>query len=284
MENEIIETIKPKIHKLRGVYVILDEDLAEFYKVETRRLNEQVNRNIERFPEDFLFRLKKDEYQNLKSQFATSSSEHGGRRKLPYAFTEQGVAMLSSVLHSKKAVQISIQIINAFVQLRKFISKNQDIFQRLNIIETKILEHDNNFNKIFNLLENQIPQKGIFFEGQLFDAHTFISDLIRQAKKEIILIDNYIDDRTLKLFNKSRVKVTIYTKNITQNLKQDLKKYNSQYKKIEIKQFNLSHDRFLIIDEQVYHIGASLKDLGKKWFGFSKMDDKSLEILRRLNS
>lgn len=187
----------------------------------------------------------------------------------------------SAVLHSKKAIEVSIQIINAFVEIKKFISQNQDVFKRLNIIETKISEYDKNFNKIFQLIENQTLEKGIFFEGQLFDAHTFISDLIRQAKTQIKLIDNYIDDRTLKILNKrnKNVNVTIYTKKLTQNLKQDINKYNSQYEPIKIKQFNLSHDRFLIIDKKIYHIGASLKDLGKKWFGFSKMDSQIYDLI-----
>ncbi len=160
--------------------------------------------------------MTKHEYEILTSQIVTSSYEHGGRRKLPYVFTEQGVSMLSAVLHSKTAIKISIQIINAFIEMKKFISENQDMLYRLNVIENKLLDYDTNFNKIFSLLKNPDikPQKGIFFEGQLFDAHKFISDLIRNAKKSIKLIDNYIDDRTLNLFTKGKkgVKVTIYTR------------------------------------------------------------------------
>ncbi len=284
MESLIqINQVKNKIYTIRGVQIILDRDLAEFYEIETRALKQAVKRNIQRFPSDFMFELSNIEIELMVSQSVIPSKQHLGG-SIPYAFTEQGVSMLSSILHTKKAVQINIQIMRTFVQMRKFLSENQDVFQRLNIIETKLIGHDNNFNQIFKLLENQTPQKGVFYENQLFEAHTFISDLIKQAKKEIKLIDNYIDDRTLKILNKreKEVKVIIYTKEITQNLKQDLKKYNFQYESIQIKQFNLSHDRFLIIDNEIYHIGASLKDLGKKWFGFSKMDNLSLGILKSL--
>ena len=277
-----IEKIKNKIHNIRDKQVMLDRDLAELYQVKSIRLREQVKRNIDRFPTNFCFQLTYSEIDFLVSQNAIPSKKHLGG-SLPYVFTEQGVSMLSAVLNSKKAIEISIQIINAFVEMKRFISQNQDVFKRLNIVETKLLEHDNNFNKIFELLENQTPKKGIFFEGQLFDAHTFISDLIRQAKTQIKLIDNYIDDRTLKILNKrnKNVNVTIYTKKITKNLKQDIKKYNSQYEPIEIKPFNLSHDRFLIIDDEIYHIGASLKDAGKTWFAFSKMNSEIYNLITK---
>lgn len=298
-----IESIKNKIHTIRGLQVILDKDLAKFYEVGTKRLNEQVKRNIERFPHSFMFQLTKEE-----KNYLVANCDHLNSLKfssnLPYVFTEQGVSMLSSILHSKKAVQVSIQVINAFVEMKKFLNQNQDFFQRLNIVETKILEYDNNFNTIFKFLENQKPQKGIFYEGQLFDAYEFITNLIRNAKNKIILIDNYVDERTLKLFNKrdEEVNVVIYTKNITEELSEDLKKYNSQYKPIKIKPFSLSHDRFLIIDNDLYHIGCSLKDtvthfirsvqflsklknsLGKKWTAFSKMNDFREEITKRLKT
>lgn len=274
--------IKNKILLFRNKQVILDKDLAKFYQIETRVLKQAVKRNLERFPSDFMFELNQEEIDFMVSQSVIPSKKHLGG-SFPYVFTEQGVSMLSAVLNSKKAIQISIQIINAFVELRNFHIKNKDIFQRLNIVETKLLEHDNNFNKIFELLENHQPNKGVFFEGQLFDSYKFVSDLIRKAKKEIRLIDNYVDERTLNLFTKTNVEVIIYTKNITNRLKKDLEKYNSQYDNVEIKEFALSHDRFLIIDNDVYHIGASLKDLGKKWFGFSRMENKSLEVMKRLN-
>jgi len=297
--NEIIvneENIKAKIYTIRGLQVMLDSDLAELYGVESKRLNEQVKRNIERFPENFRFQLSEEEYQNLRSQFATSSSdnyftqiitiEHGGRRYLPYVFTEQGVSMLSTVLKSKIAIQVSIQIIEAFVNMRKFISNNALIFQRLETLENKQSKNDEKFNKLFEALEDKTikPKQGIFYDGEVFDAYRFVADLIRSAKNKIILIDNYVDDSVLTLFSKNQnIEVVIYTQTISKQLTLDLEKYNAQYKAIEIKNFKYSHDRFMIIDDvNIYHIGASLKDLGKKWFAFSKLDIESFGVLGRL--
>ncbi len=284
MNNNIIEVIKPKIHTLRGVQVILDRDLSDFYETETRSLKQAIKRNIERFPEDFMFQLTENEVDIMVSQSVIPSKQHLGG-SLPYAFTEQGVANISSILTSKRAIEVNIQIMRAFIQMRQFLLTNKDTFQRLNIIETKLLEHDNNFNKIFNLLETNEPKTGIFFNNQFFDSYIFITDLIRKAKNEIKLIDNYIDERTLNLFKKkeNQVKVTIYTKNITKELREDINKFNKQYNNLQIKEFKDSHDRFLIIDDEVYHIGASLKDIGKKWTAFSKLEDFTEEIKRRLN-
>jgi len=192
--------------------------------------------------------------------------------------------MLSSVLRSKKAIEVNIQIFRAFIEMRKYISKNLELFQRLDKVENKLLTYDKNFEQIFNALEDKtLPNKGIFFEGQVFDAYKFVSDLIRIAKESIVLIDNYIDDSVLTLFEKRErhVKVIIYT-NLTKQIELDMKKFNEQYENIEIKNFDQSHDRFLIIDNQVYHFGASLKDLGKKWFAFSKFDKEALKILDKL--
>ncbi|MBU4351968.1 MAG: ORF6N domain-containing protein, partial [Nanoarchaeota archaeon] len=267
MNKEVI--IKNKIYTIRGLQVMLDRDLAELYGVTTGSLNQAVKRNIERFPKDFMFQLTKEEFENLISQNVISS--WGGTRTLPSVFTEQGVAALSGVLKSKKAVQVNIQIIRAFVAMRQLIAKNQGLFIRLDNIERKQIQYDENFEKIFQAIDQkQIkPKQGIFFNGQIFDAYSFISDLIRTAKQSIILIDNYIDDSVLTLFSKrkEKIKVTIYTKEITKQLQLDLDKFNSQYQEIEIKEFKDSHDRFMIIDnKETYHIGASLKDLGKKWF------------------
>lgn len=289
--NEI--SIRDKIFTIRGLQVMLDKDLAELYGVETKMLNRAVKRNLERFPKEFMFQLGEEEYQDLRYQFGTSSSvsqnvitqTHGGRRYLPYVFTEQGVSMLSAILKSDTAIKISIQIIEAFVNMRKFISSNALIFQKFDVVEQKLLKYDDNFNKIFEAIDSQNikPRQGIFYDGQIFDAYAFISELIKSAKNTIVLIDNYIDESTLTLLSKNQnVKTAIYTKSITGQLKLDIQKYNSQYKPIEAKEFNLSHDRFLLIDEDIYHIGASLKDLGKKWFAFSKMDRSSLEILEKL--
>lgn len=301
MTNEIIPTIKEKIFTIRGLQVMLDSDLAELYEVKTKQLNRAVKRNIERFPEKFMFQLTQEEYdslrfqngtlenkENLRSQIVTLENGRGKHKKyLPYVFTEQGVAMLSGVLRSKVAIKVSIQIMSAFVAMRKIISSNSIIFQRFDDVEKRLLEHDNNFEKVFKAIEEKDikPDKGIFFDGQVYDAYSFISNLIRTAKESIILIDNYVDDKILTLFLKRNKKVNlkIYTKNITKELKLDLEKHNEQYEKIEIIKFDKSHDRFLIIDDkEIYHFGASLKDLGKKWFAFSKFDKESIEMLKKL--
>ena len=285
-DNQIIQD---KIYTIRGIQVMIDEDLAVLYEVETKQLNRSVNRNIDRFPEKFRFQITKEEYENLRFHFGTSSldREHGGRRYLPYVFTEQGVSMLSAVLRSQTAIEVSIKIIDSFVNMRKFISSNGNMFQRFERVEQRLSLHDEKFNKIFNAIEEKsTPQKQhIFYDGQIFDAYLFVSDIIKSAKSSIKLIDNYIDESTLVLFTKRDADVTmrIYTKSIKKQLELDLKKHNAQYPPIEIKKFDLSHDRFLIIDEtEVYHFGASLKDLGKKWFAVSKMDIDSFEILGKL--
>ena len=285
------QDIKNKIFTIRGVQVLLDKDLAELYGVEAIRLREQVKRNIERFPKDFMFQLTEKETDILVSQIAIPSKKHLGGY-LPYVFTEQGIAMLAGLLRSKTAIKINIQIMRAFVLMRRFISQNTGVFQRLDNVEKKQIEYqiktNKNFDKIFKALEDKSikPKQGIFFDGQIFDAYKFANDLIKTAKKEIVLIDNYIDENTLLLFSKTKkIKITIFTKDITKKLKLDLEKYNSQYFPIKIKQFKNSHDRFLIIDnKQVYHFGASLKDLGKKWFAFNKFKIDAFNILKKLNS
>ena len=292
-KNEIdtLEAVERKIFTLRDVQVMLDSDLAKFYGVETRVLNQAVKRNIERFPKGFMFQLTKKESDNLISQSVTSSSGYGGRRKQPQAFTEQGVAMLAGVLKSEIAVKMSIQIINAFVSMRKFIITNAQLFQRLNKVEQKQLQYkieiNQKFEQVFNALEEReiSPKQGIFFDGQIFDAYKFVSDLIRSAKKSIIIIDNYIDDSVLDILTKrkKKVTVTILTKNISKQLALDIEKYNAQYPEIIAKEFKHSHDRFLIIDKKnIYHFGASLKDLGKKWFAFSKFDEQAFKVIEKL--
>jgi len=269
---------------------MLDRDLAELYQVETRILNQAVKRNIKRFPIEFMFQITAQEYNNIKednliSQSVISSSQHGGRRKLPYAFTEQGVAMLSSVLRSDIAIEISIKIINAFVNMRKFLIHNAVIFQKFNYIEQKLLKYDKNFERIFDAIENKNtkPKQGIFYNGQIFDAYVFVAELIKSAKESITLIDNYIDETVLTLFSKNQhIEVIIFTTNIDKQLQLDIKKYNKQYKPIKIRKFKQSHDRFMIIDNtEVYHLGASLKDLGKKWFAFSKFDINIINTLSK---
>jgi hypothetical protein len=271
--------IKDKILNIRGTQVILDRDLAELYRVEVKYLKRQVKRNIERFPKKFMFELNDEEFKDWRRQFVTSKSDRMGLRYHPFAFTEHGVSMLSSILRSKKAIEISIKIIESFIAMRKFLSKNASFFQKFQQIDQKFLEHDGNFDKIFRAMEdNTIPKQGIFYEGQIFDAHIFVSELINSAKKEIILIDNYIDESVLILFSESNANTTIITKEISNQLKLSLKKYNTQYKPIKIETSNRFHDRFLIIDNKAYHFGASIKDLGKKIFAFSKIKKDMLNI------
>jgi hypothetical protein len=278
---------------------MFDSHLAEMYGVETKVLNQAVKRNVERFPETFCFQLTEVEFSNLRSQFVTSSDlrfqygisnkEHGGRRYLPYVFTEQGVAMLSGVLRSEFAVQVSIRIMTAFVEMRKLMSTYSGLFQRLSDVEKKQLQADEKFERIFNALENRnkIQENGIFYDGQIFDAYVFVAEIIRQATNSIILIDNYIDETVFTLFTKRKIGVTVtfYTKTITKQLLLDAQKHNEQYEAIEIKEIKQSHDRFMIIDNRdIYHFGASLKDLGKKWFAFSKFDQGAVEMLGKLGN
>ena len=289
MENKSIITrkeIENRIYTLRGQQVMLDSDLARIYQVETKVFNQAVKRNMERFPENFRFQLTQDEFDtiNLRSQFVTSSLNYGGRRYLPYVFPEQGIAMLSAVLRSDIAIKVSIEIMNAFVEMRKILVNNAALFHRLDKIELKQIDADQKFEEIFKALESDKlhSEKGIFYNGQIFDAYTFVSDIIRSANNSIILIDNYVDDTVLTLLGKrnNNVTATIYTKSISNQLRLDVQRYNSQYPPVEVEIFSDAHDRFLIIDNtELYHIGASLKDLGKKWFAFSRMD---IEIGRML--
>jgi hypothetical protein len=277
-----LEHIESKIYTINGMQVMLDEDLALLYGVETKRINEQVKRNIERFPDNFCFRLSSEDISSLKSQNATSS--WGGRRNLPNAFTEQGVAMLSTVIKSDTAVKVSIQIMNAFVAMRRFLSTNAQVFKRLDSLEIKQIETDKKLNHVLNAIESREiqPKQGIFFDGQVFDAYVFVNDLVKSAKKSIVLIDNYIDESVLVLFSarEKGVSLNILTKKVTKKLELDVQKHNEQYPQATVRKFTKAHDRFLIIDgTTVYHFGASLKDLGKKWFAFSKMDISAADML-----
>jgi len=315
--NELVKAdgIAGKIYLIRGVQVMLDSDLAELYGVPAKRLNEQVKRNIERFPETFRFQLTQDECEllesqsvipsgqsNLRSQNATSSlrshfatletDQRGRHRKyLPYVFTEQGVAMLSAVLRSETAVKISIQIMQAFVAMRHFVQENALLFKEINQIKTDQvllrIETDRKFEQVFNALEagNEPPKQGVFFDGQIFDAYAFVSKLVRKAKTSIELIDNYVDDSVLTVLSKRKKNVSarIYTQRISKQLQLDLEKHNAQYPPVELILFGDAHDRFMILDgKEVYHLGASLKDLGKKWFAFSKIEKDSLKIIEKL--
>lgn len=283
--------IEPLIYQVRGYQVMLDSDLARLYGVDTRRLNEQVKRNLERFPEDFMFQLSKEEVQNLMSQFATSS--WGGTRKQPYAFTENGVAMLSSVLRSKTAIEVNIRIMRAFSAMRGFMMSNARVFQRLETLEHHHLllqqhqsDTDKKIEEVLNRLDSgdSRPVEGFFFEGQIFDAYALISDLIRMARTRIVLIDNYVDDRVLKVLTKRAegVSATIYTDPRHSQISNDLRRHNAQYPRIDVKHCSNVHDRFLIIDDAVYLIGGSIKDLGKKIVAFSRLHQNPGEILVRL--
>jgi hypothetical protein len=237
-----------------------------------------------------MFQLNEEESNSLRSQIVTLNEGRGQHRKYsPYVFTEQGVSMLSAVLNSETAIQVSIQIIQAFVNMRKFIFNNASVFQRLDSLELKQIKSNEKIEQIFKALDSgQVkPDKGIFFDGQIFDAWVFISDLMKSAKSNIVLIDNYVDETVLSLFAKKKkgVRISIYTKSISRVLEEDAKKFNHQFGELSLSVFHASHDRFLIIDEvEVYHIGASLKDLGKKWFAFSKMEKNSLIIIKKLKN
>jgi hypothetical protein len=288
------QIIESKIFTLRGVQVMLDRDLAEMYEVETRVLNQAVKRNSNRFPDKFRFQLTDDEIEILKSQIVTSNSRsqivtlnNSGTKQgqnikyLPYAFTEQGVAMLSAVLRSEKAVMVSIQIMNAFVEMRKFLTHNTGLLQRVESIESKLQLNDQHFEKIFTALEQGKPEikQDIFFKGQIFDAYNFVMDLIKKAKTELIIIDNYIDMSVLKMLTEKskNVRVKIITQKNTPIKALDIEKFKAQYGTLNLLHSQDFHDRFLIIDQkELYHIGASLKDLGKKCFAFSLIEDKNV--------
>ena len=289
------------IHVIRGQQVMIDSDLAHLYGVETKRLNEQVKRNIDRFPEDFMFQLTKSESEDLRSQFATSSSrsqfatlKQGHNIKYqPYAFTENGVAMLSSVLRSKTAIEVNIRIMRAFTAMRSFMMSNAHIFQRLETVEHNYLlvnrhlsEHDRKFEEILSRLDDKEAEQieGFFYEGQIFDAYTLISDLVRKGNRRIILIDNYVDDRVLKTLDKRKegVSATVFTNPRNSQINLDISRHNAQYPAINLRHCTNVHDRFLIIDDTVYFIGGSIKDLGKKIVAFSQMHQSPDDILSKI--
>jgi len=287
-----VENIKNLIYNVRGKQVMLDSDVASLYEYSTKNINKAMKRNLDRFPEDFCFQLSVDEFENLRFQFGTLNRKINNgdvvRKYLPYVYTEQGIAMLSGILKNEIAIQVSINIMRAFVEMRKFILANGQIFERLTKVECKLLEHDKKFDEVFNQLQNNdsIKQR-VFFEGQVYDAFSLFIDIIRKAEKEIILIDNYIDIETLNILSKknSNVNVIIYTKQNTKLSSRDINKFNSQYPKLEIKYTDKFHDRFLILDKKIiYHIGASIKDAGKKCFGITliKYDAIIKDILGKL--
>ncbi len=313
IQNEISNgDIKNLIYTIRGKQVMLDSDVAMLYNYETKKVNQSVKRNIDRFPERFCFQLTEDEFSNLRSQIVTLNknnvnenseinslrsqfatlNENIGRGKhrkyLPYVFTEQGIAMLSGILKSEVAVQVSIKIMDAFVEMRKFIGINKILFEKVITIENKMnkkfIEQDKKFDMIFNQLQHEesIKQR-IFFEGQIYDAYSLIVDIIKRANKKILIIDNYIDDSVLKMLAKKKknVEVVILTSNKSNIQNIDIQKFNKEYPILKIAKTNKFHDRFIVIDNKdMYHLGASIKDLGKKCFGINKIEDK--EIIEKI--
>ncbi|WP_314640771.1 ORF6N domain-containing protein [Stomatobaculum longum] len=285
--------IKSLIYVVRGQQVMLDSDLAMIYQVETKVFNQAVSRNIERFPENFRFQLTKEEFDTLRSQIATSNGR-GGRRYRPYMFTEQGIAMLSGVLRSDVAVQVSIRIMNTFVEMRRFIANNALLFEKVSDIELKQLEYQKNtdekFDKVFRYIEDHAEsEQKIFFDGQIYDAFSLITSIIRKAQKEIILIDGYVDVDTLNMLAKKNagVDVKIYTYANAQLTKTDAAKFNAQYPTLTVKKTQVFHDRFILLDGgTAYHIGASIKDAGKKCFAISLIDDPGVvtDLLNRLKT
>ena len=297
MDSQIIPKINDLIYEIRGQQVMLDSDLAVLYGCAngTKTINQAIKRHKERFPEDFYFQLDKTEFDFLKSQVGTSSIEdnlkfqtgtsssnkHGGVRKLPYVFTEQGVAMLSSVLRTEKAAEVSVNIMRAFVFMRRLILQNGDLFKRVisieNDINTKFIEYDDNFNKIFNELSKPELKSKIFYNGEIYDAYNLLIKIIKSAEENIVIIDSYIDNEILEIFcyKKESVKISIITSKVKNKL--DINKFKQQYPNVELGYDNTFHDRFIIIDNKVlYHVGASLKDLGKSTFGITKINDQSL--------
>ena len=285
--------IKNLIYVVRGQQVMLDSDLAMLYQVETKVFNQAVNRNIERFPENFRFQLTKEEFDALRSQIATSNGR-GGRRYRPYMFTEQGIAMLSGVLRSDVAVQVSIRIMNTFVEMRRFIANNALLFEKVSDLELKQLEYqkstDEKFDKVFQYIEDHAEsEQKIFFDGQIYDAFSLITSIIQKAQKEIILIDGYVDVDTLNILAKKNVgvDVKIYTYESAQLTNRDAANFNAQYPTLTVKKTQVFHDRFIILDwKTAYHIGASIKDAGKKCFGISLIDDPGVvaDLLNRLKT
>ena len=290
--------IQNMIYVIREKQVMLDSDLALLYQVETKALNQAVKRHLDRFPEGFRFQLSEDEYESLRSQIVTSKGS-GGRRYLPYVFTEQGIAMLSAVLKSKIAAQVSIRIMETFVEMRKYLANSALLLEKVNNLELRQMEMvsrqseleqatNERFERVFDYIEaHKEENQKIFYDGQIFDAFSLISELIRQAEKTIVLIDGYVDLATLNILAKKKegVDVSLYTLPCTKLTAQDIINFNSQYPYLKMKKISAFHDRFLILDNTFgYHIGASIKDAGKKCFGINKIEDIGVvnDLLQRV--
>lgn len=303
--NVLKEDIKSLIYTIRGKQVMVDSDVAMLYHYPTKRINETVNRNKKRFPEFFCFQLNEEEYKSLRcknftlnkdntnddylrSQIATLNKNTGRgkhRKYLPYVFTEQGIAMLAGLLKNDIAIQVSINIMNAFVEMRKFLIQNGQIFERLTNVEYKLLVYDRKFDMVFNeLQQSEITKQRIFFDGQIYEAYSLIIDIIKKANKRILIIDNYIDDSILKMLTKKKpnVEVVILTSDKSNIENLDIQKFNQECPFLKVSKTNKFHDRFIVIDnKEMYHLGASIKDLGKKCFGINKIEDTNIikEIL-----
>lgn len=284
--------IKMLIYNVRDRQIILDKDVAYLYGYETKKINQAVKRNINRFPERFCFQLTSDEYDFLRSQNGTLKNIDVGtgkhRKYLPYCFTEQGIAMLSGMLKNEIAVEVSVNIMDAFVEMKKFITANSDVFRRLITVEYKLLEYDSKFDQIIRKLESKEQAKEkLFYNGQIYDAYNLIINILNKAVKEILIIDNYINNKTLEIISSKQVGVDVVLigeNNILKDI--DIQKFNAQYGELKIIKSNKFHDRFIIIDrKELYHIGASIKDLGTKCFGITKIEDtnyflKLLDIVK----
>ena len=287
IQNELdIEDIKSLIYTIRGKQVMLDSDVANIYHCETKYVNRVVKRNLERFPEEFCFQLNENEFESLRCQFVTLNENGRGqhRKYLPYVFTEQGIAMLSALLKSDIAVSVSVNIMKAFIEMRKFLMLNGQVFERLTNIEYKLLDYDKKFDQVFNQLQlkENIKQR-IFFEGQIYDAYSLIVDIIKKANNKILIIDNYIDDSVLKMLSKKKnnVEVVILTSDKSNIENLDIKKFNKEYPMLKVSKTNKFHDRFIVIDnKEMFHLGASIKDLGRKCFGINKIED--MEIIEKI--
>ncbi len=297
MDNKLVDInsnqIRNLIHTIRGQQVMLDRDLAVLYQVENRALKQAVKRNIEKFPNDFMFILTDDEIELMVSQNVIPSKQHLGGSK-PYMFTESGIAMLSSVLKSEIATKVSIAIMRTFVEMRRFLVNNQELFSRLDRVELKQLEYqkttDEKFEKVFDYIAEtkEVSQK-IFFDGQIYDAFSLLSSIVKKANNNIILIDNYVDTVTLDILSKRQdgVKIDIYTSKKSKLTATDIQKFNKQYGNLTKTYIDTFRDRFMILDESIcYHIGSSIKDAGNKSFAISKIEDKQNinDILNRLKS
>lgn len=285
-------SIEKKIYMVRGTHVLLDFDLASLYEVENRSLKQTVRRNIDSFPEDFMFKLSRTEANELISRGVSQSViplgyNTGGAEM--YAFTEQGVAMLATVLRSPKARKVSINIMRAFVEMRHILISNTQVLKRLDRLEMQQMETEHKIEQVFAKLDEKSDNKTqcIFFDGQIYDAYSFICNLIKSATCRLVLVDNYVDYTVLTMMDKREegVPAVIYTQSIGEQFNLDMAKHNAQYSPIKVFKFNKAHDRFLIIDNNVYHVGASIKDLGKKWFAISLMNAQNAdEIIAKLQT